>query len=185
MSISELRVADAQNLPSEAQALMQALFDEHDNFLRRMGSLLCGQSALADDLVQETWLRAWRSLHHLREVKAARGWLMTIMRRELARYMSRPWQETQTFGESDHEQATACGADTAVLIDQLLAQLNSEEQQLLQACVIDGLSYAETAELLKVAPDTVGVRLHRLRRKMVKVAEVMEEPENSAGSKIS
>lgn len=57
--------------------------------LYRYAWWLCRDRALADDLVQETLLRAWRSLDSLREEDAARQWLITILRREYLRELSR------------------------------------------------------------------------------------------------
>ena len=44
---------------------------------------------MAEDLVQETFLRAWRSLESLQNDKAAKAWLFTILRRENARHYER------------------------------------------------------------------------------------------------
>ena len=45
---------------------------------------LCRDSHQAEELVQETYLRAWRSLDSLKDDKAAKTWLITILRREYA-----------------------------------------------------------------------------------------------------
>ncbi|RAV23592.1 RNA polymerase subunit sigma, partial [Staphylococcus warneri] len=50
----------------------------------------------AEDLVQETFLRAWRSLQTLRDDKSAKAWLLTILRREFARGFER---FTPTFAD--------------------------------------------------------------------------------------
>src|SRR5690349_22976314 len=59
---------------------------------------LCGEEALAQDLVQETFLRAWRALDNLRETAAAKSWLITILRREHARLYER---KTPQFADVD------------------------------------------------------------------------------------
>ena len=53
--------------------------------LYRYGYWLTGDKAVADDLVQETMVHAWKSLHKLQNPKAVKGWLITILRRENAR----------------------------------------------------------------------------------------------------
>ncbi len=53
--------------------------------LNRYALWLCKDPTFARDLVQETFLRAWRSFARLREPKAAKSWLITILRREFAR----------------------------------------------------------------------------------------------------
>jgi RNA polymerase sigma-70 factor (ECF subfamily) len=61
----------------------------HSADLGRFVYWLCHDRSLTEDVVQETLLRAWRSLDSLREEGAARGWLLTIARRELARVFER------------------------------------------------------------------------------------------------
>ncbi len=57
--------------------------------LYRYAMWICGNDALAKDLVQETFLRAWRALDSLKDVDAAKSWLITILRREYARTFER------------------------------------------------------------------------------------------------
>ncbi|MDX1487843.1 MAG: sigma factor [Acidiferrobacterales bacterium] len=63
------------------EALVQALSTD----LYRYAVWLCRDRNRAEELVQETFLRAWRSLDTLRDERAAKGWLITILRREHAR----------------------------------------------------------------------------------------------------
>ena len=75
---------------------MTAKRAEFDQLVRRLSPelyrfawWLCHNEAQAQDLVQESFLRAWRSLSDLRDEKAAKAWLMTIVRREHARMYER------------------------------------------------------------------------------------------------
>ena len=58
---------------STRQQQFEALVRAHSGELYRYAYWLCGESALAQDLVQETFLRAWRSLDALRETVAAKA----------------------------------------------------------------------------------------------------------------
>ena len=60
----------------------------------RYAAWLCRDKAIAEDVVQEALLRAWKSLDALRDEAAARQWLLTIVRRENARYFERRRLET-------------------------------------------------------------------------------------------
>ena len=57
--------------------------------LYRYAMWICGNDALAKDLVQETYLRAWKALDKLQDARAAKSWLITILRREYARTFER------------------------------------------------------------------------------------------------
>jgi len=69
--------------PSHAlfETLVHSLAAELFNYAR----LLCRDHQLAEDLVQETFLRAWKSWKDLRDARAVKGWLYTILRREFLR----------------------------------------------------------------------------------------------------
>jgi RNA polymerase sigma-70 factor (ECF subfamily) len=60
----------------------------------RYAAWLCRDRTIAEDVVQESLLRAWKSLDSLREDAAAKHWLLTIVRRENARYFERRRLET-------------------------------------------------------------------------------------------
>ena len=145
---------------------MAELVQAHDQFLRRMGMLMCGNWALSEDLVQETWLRAWRSLHNLREPQAARAWLMTILRREFARHLSRSCADEKPLDSLGDEPACAANLEQEVLVDQLSTTLDPEQQCLFELCLRQGHSYQVAAQKMCVNPSTLGVRLYRLRQQL-------------------
>jgi len=65
------------------------LIEAHSKDLYKYALWLCKDKAMAEDVMQEAFLRAWKSLDSLREAKAAKGWLFTIFRREHARQFER------------------------------------------------------------------------------------------------
>ena len=67
------------------EALVKALHAD----LFRYAYWLTHDKQVAEDLVQETFLRAWRALDSLKDEKAAKSWLITILRRENARRFER------------------------------------------------------------------------------------------------
>ena len=66
-----------------------ALIGAYMNDLFRYAYWLSGDRSIADDLVQETLVRAWKSLDRLNDPKAVKGWLLTIVKRENARRFER------------------------------------------------------------------------------------------------
>ena len=83
------------------QTRFEALVYTLSTDLYRYAFWLCRGQDRAEDLVQETFLRAWRSLDSLRDDKAAKGWLITILRREHARGYERPALEIDPRVEPD------------------------------------------------------------------------------------
>lgn len=87
---------DMLNKQRRYDSLVRALHGD----LFRYAFWLCGDKHIAEDITQETFLRAWRSLESLKDDKAAKAWLITILRRENARRFER-----KQFDYSDVEQA--------------------------------------------------------------------------------
>ena len=72
----------------------ESMVHAYSKDLYRYGYWLSRDSAIAEDLVQETFLRAWRAIDSLNDAKAAKSWLFTILRRENARRSGRRAAET-------------------------------------------------------------------------------------------
>ncbi|MEM7020877.1 MAG: sigma-70 family RNA polymerase sigma factor, partial [Pseudomonadota bacterium] len=76
---------DMQSKQERFDKLVKGLYTD----VFRYAYWLCGERAMAEDLVQETFLRAWRALDSLKDERAAKAWLITIVRRENARQYER------------------------------------------------------------------------------------------------
>ena len=76
-------------IDTERTQRFNELAEAYSTDLYRYAMWICGNDALAKDLVQETFLRAWRALDNLKDVAAAKSWLITILRREYARTFER------------------------------------------------------------------------------------------------
>lgn len=158
---------------STAQALAPAtderfhrLYAEQHGFLSRMAVVLCGNRAVAQDLVQETWLRAWRYIDTLGSLEAGRAWLVTILRREQARLYRRFGAELTTLDEVSEQTSPDDQSFNRVLIDQLLDGLDEDARRLLEGRVLEDLSYKELAGRMGSNVNTVAIRLHRLRKQL-------------------
>jgi RNA polymerase sigma-70 factor, ECF subfamily len=145
----------------------EALCVPHSADLTRFVYWLCHDRGLAEDVVQETLLRAWRSLDSLREEGAVRGWLLTIARRELARVFERKkiaTVELECAAELSSADATV-GEDYDVhamrraIVD---LELLYREPLLLQ--MLFGYSVEEIAGQLQLSVPAVLTRLYRARQ---------------------
>ena len=136
--------------------------------LYRYGYWLTGNKAVAEDLVQETLLRAWRSLEKLQNPKAAKGWLLTILRRENARRFERirPKEAaipTEELGDPHRDYDTST---EAFVLRQAIAELPPEYREPLILQVLHGYSQKEIATHLGISPAGAGTRLFRARQKL-------------------
>jgi RNA polymerase sigma-70 factor (ECF subfamily) len=151
-------MADANR---EFDALIRATSPE----LYRYAMGLCHNTHVAEDLVQETFLRAWRAQDKLRDPKAARAWLYTILRNEHARLYER--QRPDVRDPHELPPVPARGYDTsaeAFVLRRALADLDLEYREPLLLQVIGGFSCKEIGEMLDLKTNTVLTRLFRARQ---------------------
>ena len=137
--------------------------------LYRFAYWLCGNEALAQDLSQETYLRAWRSLDNLRETAAAKAWLITILRREHARLYERKTPAIDSIDqvelpESDLPAPDQLGDDA--LVRRAMARLDPKYREPLLMQVLGGFSCEEIAAELNVTTGAVMTQVFRARQKL-------------------
>jgi RNA polymerase sigma-70 factor (ECF subfamily) len=151
-----------------ATAFIRALQDQVWRFL----SHLAGPGE-ADDLTQETFLRAFRNLPGFAGRSSARTWVFTIARRvavdhvrtAVARPRIASVPDWQTAAESAG--AIAAGADEGVTLHQLIAGLTRERREAFVATHVLGLSYAEAADVCQCPIGTIRSRVARAREDLV------------------
>ncbi len=138
--------------------------------LYRFGYWLCGNEALAHDLVQESYLRAWRSLDDLRDSKAVKAWLTTILRREHARLFERKgptaFEQIDDIELADDDwQSPEQGGEDSV-VRRAIHALDAKYREPLLMQVLGGFSCEEIAVELGLSPAAVMTQLFRARQKL-------------------
>jgi len=151
----------------------QRRFDELCTALRpdlfRFAFWLSRDRAIAEDVVQETLLRAWRAMDELRDVKAGRQWLLTIVRREHARLYER--KRLQTVDVDDlvaREELLLAAPDDSEVQDlrRALLQLEESYREPLVLQVLMGYSTEEIAQHMGLNVGAVLTRLFRARQQL-------------------
>lgn len=152
------------------QRQFDALVRSLSGDLFRYAYWLCGEEALAHDLVQETFLRAWRALADLRETNAAKAWLITILRREHARLYERKTpqfsdiMEIDLADDRDAAQPEFVGEDA--VIRAAMHRLDPKYREPLLMQVLGGFSCEEIARELDISTAAVMTQLFRARQKL-------------------
>lgn len=153
---------------SRRERRYDALVRAHSGELYRYAYWLCGQEALAQDLVQECLLRAWRGLDSLREKAAAKTWLITILRHEHARLYQR--KAMQTIDIEEIELGDGIPGPEQVGEDAMLrgsiAKLDPKYREPLVMQVVGGYSCTEIADALKISEAAVMTQVFRARQKL-------------------
>jgi RNA polymerase sigma-70 factor, ECF subfamily len=148
--------------------------------LFRFAFWLARDREVAEDVVQEALLRAWRSREALAEGAAAKPWLLTIVRREHARLYERKRFETvqvdELVGSESPELGVAVDQEVLNLRRAILA-LEDDYREPLVMQVLLGHSTEEIADELGLTRGAVLTRLFRARQKLRKALGEAEDEE--------
>lgn len=130
--------------------------------------------AAAEDVLQETFLAAWRSAAAFRGEASVRTWLFTIARhaaqRQLRRHSGEPreFESLEVLGEKagwgdENPEHLALRRESAGLVSTALAALSDGDREVLLLRDVHGLSGEEVAQVLGVTLAAMKTRLHRAR----------------------
>jgi RNA polymerase sigma-70 factor, ECF subfamily len=154
---------------ADAGAPITRLFESMRPDLLRFAHWLARDRAIAEDIVQEALLRAWRSRDALKDLSAARPWLLTIVRREHARLYERKRLELVSLDDVVETQAspgsTEPGGELFALRHAIM-RLPIEYREPLVLQVLGGFSTEEIARELALSATAVLTRLFRARNKL-------------------
>jgi len=153
----------------------------HLDVLYRVGLRLTGNPAEADDLVQETMLRAYRAWDQYEKGTNARVWLLTILRHAFINEYRRRTRHPETvdvdtiepyavFSEVQDEDPQGAFFDR-IVDDEVLRAIDGLPEAFRETLVlsdVEGLSYQEIAGILEVPVGTVKSRLFRARHLLQK-----------------
>ena len=150
-------------------ARFNELAEAYSTDLYRYAMWICGNDALAKDLVQETFLRAWRALDKLKDTGAAKSWLITILRREYARTFERKvpkFTDVEKVIVVDDSELEPEERTERELLRKGIMKLEAKYRDPLLLQVVFGHSCAEISEQLGISKSAVMTQLFRAREKL-------------------
>lgn len=154
---------DGSVTAGDASAFEQAV-RAYTRELRRYALGLCRDRWLAEDIVQDALVRAWRARSTVRDAGAIRAWLYAIVRREFLRRMAEAPAHTVAAEGGIDELAIETDHELRLDLAAALEGLEEESRIILLSQVLGGYSGAEIAAALNLSESAVMTRLTRLRR---------------------
>ena len=153
--------------------------------LRRYARALTRNAVRADDLVQETLVRALYKEHLWQPGTDLRAWLFTIMHNQNVNEIRRAIRDDATVDlENCSAILTATTDPTASRqlceLDHALAQLPEEQRQVILLVGLEGMSYEDAAAILDVPIGTIRSRLSRGRESLRKLMDMDVKPASGA-----
>lgn len=149
----------------------EAMVKAHAADLYRFAYWLCRDRSVAEDLVQETYARAWAKWESVRDEKAAKSWLLTICHHEHARLYERKRLDMDERDLDELMIAVEPNIHAQLEMREALWMLPQGYREPLLLQVLGGFSGAEIGAMLSITEATVMQRLTRARQAMRKLLE--------------
>jgi RNA polymerase sigma-70 factor (ECF subfamily) len=163
-------------LKNKDSASIEALIETHGTRLLRSATLLCGNETNAKDLVQDTFVEAFRSVHRFRGRSSLYTWLHSILlnlTRHHRRHANRLVCDNELAaqeGSGSEEQTSTLDLDCASAeLTRALNRLSESHREVLVLRFYEHMKISELAQHLKVSTGTVKSRLHYAIREMQKL----------------
>lgn len=139
--------------------------------LYRYAYWITKSKSVAEDLVQETFARAWKNLNQLNSAESIKPWLFTILNRENARRFQRKTLPMVELTESWtlEDIADKNNELEKIPLQRAIGNLPNDYRQPLVLQVVAGMNTKEIAEVLSLKHNTVSTRLFRARAQLKKV----------------
>jgi RNA polymerase sigma-70 factor (ECF subfamily) len=144
--------------------------------LRAFAMSLCRNKHDADDLLQETMLKAWNNLDSFREGTNLRAWLFTIMRNT---HFSDYRKKRADMLDESSDQLAQIGVPPTQIdsadrrhIAAALDKLNFEQREAIILVAAEGFNYEEAAAISNCPVGTIKSRLNRARSRLAEILEI-------------
>ncbi len=153
--------------PLDAKQRYESMLKTHHSALFHYALWLCKDAYIAEDLVQETYLKAWKAHHSLHNEKAAKAWLMTILRRENARRYTCPSLDFVCIEEiHPNNSISDDNWHQKQWLQAQILRLENEYRDPLLLQVVGGFNGEEISKILELNKNTVMTRLFRARNQL-------------------
>ncbi|MFB8145171.1 sigma-70 family RNA polymerase sigma factor [Microbacterium sp. NPDC056003] len=151
-------------MPDDDATRLAALYDAHAAPVWRYVVHLTGDRAGADDVVQETLLRAWRTPRIMAQApESTRSWMFTVARHLVVDDVRSARRRREIGVAEPPETASPDATDAlfeAILIEEALAALSADHRAVVIRAYFGALTVAEIADELDIPQGTVKSRLH-------------------------
>jgi len=165
------------NQVSASEEDVEALVDEHIDSIYRLALSLVRDPALAEDVVQEALIKAWRALPSFRGDSSLRRWILTITHNTAVSLLRAAREEAHDPGklpDSPMPSSLEKSVQDKLAVDQVwkaLGELDESSRALIVLRDIEGLSYEEIGSVMGLSLSTIRTRLFRVRRTLAGALE--------------
>ncbi|MFP4278283.1 MAG: RNA polymerase sigma factor [Wenzhouxiangella sp.] len=151
------------NAQDGSRRALDALVRHHHQHLLRFAYSLCRDTVLAQDAVQDAWIKVAGRLRGLEDPRAFRGWIYHAVRWRVGDLQRRARRSVGLPDEAEAATDLTATRDTRLDLSAAIEALPGVERQALQLFYVSGLTIPEIAVVLDIPAGTVKSRLYRAR----------------------
>lgn len=163
---------------SERQKLFNDLYTQYEKRIFAYCVYVTGDKDQASDIFQEVFIKAYRSLHTIREANKAANWLFRIARNECLNSLKVSQRnERRKVDIDDSYDSDKLASPPVEYTDEFevlkwaLTQISKEQREALLLAEFEGFSLKEIAEMTGATLSNVKVRIHRAKNKLQKILQ--------------
>jgi RNA polymerase sigma-70 factor (ECF subfamily) len=160
---------------------IEDLVNEHQREIIGFHYRFVGNLADAEDLAQETFIKAYKKINTLKDYKKAKSWLYSIARNTVIDFFRKNKNKEVALSDALLESIAATATTAATYqekaisneiskeLDRCIDRLVKEDRAIVRLLYYEGFSYKEIADLLNINENTLKSRLHRARKVLLEM----------------
>ena len=166
------------------KSAFEELVKRHQDLVFSLSFKLTGNRELANDVAQESFIRAWKAIEKFRGDSTFGTWIYRItvntawtLRKKAKKHFSLNIEDTQepvVIDEKKDPELVAINSDLSVVLRKALNQIPLEQRIIVELKNIEGRSHKEIADYLDISVTAAKVRLHRAHQKLRNILEEIE-----------
>lgn len=152
------------------ESLYKEMYDKYHKDMYRYALNLSRSKSEAEDIVQESLLRAWSGIENLNDLSSSKSWLLTIVRREFLRKIEQgKRRKEEELSDSEYLLPSEFDLDNQAELNEvinLILLLEEEYKEILLLQSIYGYKVKEISDLLNINENTISTRVFRARKQL-------------------
>jgi RNA polymerase sigma-70 factor (ECF subfamily) len=154
-------------LSQDSEYALQLVFDNHRNHIYKVALLYLKSPVLAEEVVQDVFIKLWFHRKSMPEIKCLEAWLHTVSKNLILNYLkklSHEWTARKNLAQPQNEDNADFRvryAESNQLLRNAINQLSEQQRTIYTLSRHHGLSHEEIAEKLSISPLTVKTHMAR------------------------
>ena len=152
------------------ESLYKEIYDKYHKDMYRYALNLSKSKPEAEDIVQESLLRAWSGIENLNDLSSSKSWLLTIVRREFLRKIEQAKRRKEDeLSDSEYLLPSDFDLDNQAELNEvinLILLLEEEYKEILLLQSVYGYKVKEISDLLNINENRISTRVFRARKQL-------------------